>query len=84
MTTGTQSSGYPCKNAGYSGREAKSSSVRPRSRLQIGGWVERLQDIATTSRMSSSVMPRMVTAGVPMRTPEAIVGGPRRRAPCFG
>jgi len=31
--------------------------------------------IVPTSRMSSSVNPRMVAAGVPMRTPEAIVGG---------
>ena len=66
---------YPCAKAGYSGRAAISSRVRSRSafRSAAGSSVSRM--IAPTSRMSSSSRPRMVAAGVPMRTPDAIVGG---------
>src|SRR6266571_8739208 len=39
-----------------------------------------LHDALPTSRMSSSLNPRIVTAGVPMRTPEAIVGGRSSRS----
>ena len=60
--------------SGPSGRRCGSSRSRPSADLEVVG--PRAAAITSAiSRMSSSTMPRVVSAGVPIRRPEGFIGG---------
>src|SRR5205085_9440416 len=63
------------RNPGYRGRFAHSASVRERSAFRSASCFNASTMIVPISRKSSSSKPRIVAAGVPMRTPDATVGG---------